>query len=35
MAKTVLAADQNEDQLGTESANVLLGGHTLRCLKTS
>ncbi len=35
MAKTVLAADQNEDQLGTESANVLLGGQTLRCLKTS
>ena len=35
MAKTVLAADQNEEQLGTETANVLLGGQTLRCLKTS
>ena len=35
MAKTVLAADQNEEQLGTECADVLLGGQTLRCLETS
>ena len=35
MAKTVLAADQNEEQLGTETTNVLLGGKTLTCQKTS
>lgn len=35
MAKTVLAADQNEAQLGTETMNVLLGGRTLICKKTS
>jgi hypothetical protein len=35
MAKTVLAADQNEEQLGTEATNVLLGGKTLPCKKTS
>lgn len=35
MAKTVLAADQNEEQLGTETTNVLLGGKTLPCMKTS
>jgi hypothetical protein len=35
MAKTVLAADQNEAQLGTETADVLLGGQTLRCSKTT
>jgi hypothetical protein len=35
MAKTVLAADQNEEQLGTETTNVQLGGKTLTCKKTS
>jgi hypothetical protein len=35
MAKTVLAADQNEEQLGAEAASIVLGGKTLRCLKTS
>ena len=35
MEKTVLAADQNEEQLGTETTNVLLGGKTLSCKKTS
>jgi hypothetical protein len=35
MAKTVLAADQNEEQLGTETTNVLVGGKTLACKKTS
>jgi hypothetical protein len=35
MAKTVLAADENEAELGTESTNVLLGGRALTCTKTS
>ncbi len=35
MAKTVVAADQNEEQLGTETTNVVLGGKTLACTKTS
>lgn len=35
MAKTVLAADANEAQLGTEKTNVLLGGKALTCTKTS
>ena len=35
MAKTVLAADQNEAELGTEITSVLLGGKTLACKKTS
>jgi hypothetical protein len=35
MAKTVLAADQNEEQLGIETTNVLLAGKTLTCKKTS
>ncbi len=35
MAKTVLAADQNEAELGTETTNVHVGGKTLRCKKTS
>jgi len=35
MAKTVLAADQNEAELGAETTNVLLGGKTLTCTKTS
>lgn len=35
MAKTVLAADQNEEQLGIETTSVLLGGKTLTCSKTS
>ena len=35
MAKTVLAADQNEAELGTETTNVLLSGKTLACTKTS
>lgn len=35
MAKTVLAADENEAQLGTEKTNVLLGGKALACTKTS
>lgn len=35
MAKTVLAADQNEAELGTETTNVQVGGKTLRCKKTS
>lgn len=35
MAKTVLAADANEAELGTETTNVHVGGKTLRCKKTS
>lgn len=35
MAKTALAADENEAQLGTEKTNVLLGGKALTCTKTS
>lgn len=35
MAKTVLAADQNDEELGIETTNVLLGGQTLTCKKTS
>jgi len=35
MAKTVLAADQNEAELGTETTNLHVGGKTLRCKKTS
>lgn len=35
MAKTVLAADQNEAELGAEETSVQLGGKTLRCKKTS
>lgn len=35
MAKTVLAADQNDEQLGTERTSVLVGNQTLPCTKTS
>jgi hypothetical protein len=35
MAKTVLAADANEAELGTETTNVHVGDKTLRCKKTS
>jgi hypothetical protein len=35
MAKTVLAADQNEAELGTETTSVRIGDRTLRCKKTS
>lgn len=35
MAKTVLAADENEAELGAEQTSVRLGGKTLRCTKTS
>ena len=35
MAKTVVAADQNEGQVGAEDATVQLGSKTLRCKKTS
>ena len=35
MAKTVLAADQNEEQLGIERTSVLIGNQTLPCTKTS
>ena len=35
MAKTVLAADENEAELGAEETSVRLGGKTLRCRKTS
>jgi hypothetical protein len=35
MAKTVLAADANEAELGTETTNVQVGDKTLRCKKTS
>lgn len=35
MAKTVLAADQNEAELGAEETSVRLGEQTLRCKKTS
>jgi hypothetical protein len=35
MAKTVLAADQNEAELGAEETSVRLGDQTLRCKKTS
>jgi hypothetical protein len=35
MAKTVLAADENEAELGTETTNVDVGGKTLHCKKTS
>jgi len=35
MAKTVLAADQNEAELGAEETTMRLGGKTLRCKKTS
>jgi hypothetical protein len=35
MAKTVLAADENEAQLGTERTSILLGGKALTCTKTS
>ena len=34
MAKTVVAADQNEEQLGTERTSVLVGNQTLPCTKT-
>jgi hypothetical protein len=34
MARTVVAADQNEEQLETETTNVVLGGKTLACTKT-
>jgi hypothetical protein len=35
MGKTVLAADQNEAELGAEETSVRLGDQTLRCRKTS
>jgi hypothetical protein len=35
MEKTILAADQNEAELGTEATNVHVGGKMLRCKKTS
>jgi hypothetical protein len=35
MAKTVLAADANEAELGTETTSVHVGDKTLRCKKTS
>lgn len=34
MARTVLAADQNEAELGTETTSVHVGDKTLRCKKT-
>ncbi|MDB4933306.1 MAG: putative secreted protein [Labilithrix sp.] len=35
MAKTILAADQNEEQLGIETTRVRVGGKSLPCKKTS
>ncbi|KYF57706.1 hypothetical protein BE08_02260 [Sorangium cellulosum] len=35
MAKTALAADENEEVLGTEAVNVEVGGAPLACNKTS
>jgi hypothetical protein len=35
MTKTVVAADENEGELGAEETTVRLGGRTLRCKKTS
>jgi hypothetical protein len=35
MAKTILAADRNDGQLGIETTDVRVGGKSLRCKKTS
>ena len=35
MADTVLAADENESTLGTESVTLAVGGKNLECTKTS
>lgn len=35
MAKTILAADQNEEQLGSETMHLRVGGRSLPCTKTS
>ncbi|WP_437935408.1 hypothetical protein [Sorangium sp. So ce341] len=35
MAKTALAADENEEVLGTEAVNVEVGGGAIACQKTS